>query len=259
MSEYETIIVAVRNGIGKLTMNRPDSLNALNEKMTDEIRTGLNDLSRDPAVRCVAITGKGKAFSSGQDLRELSSGRSPAEFLRRRYNPIVRLLTGMEKPVVALVNGVAAGAGMSLALACDFRIMSAGAKMVQAFVRIGLVPDSGASFFMPRLLGAAKAFELAALGEDITSQDALRLGIVNRVFPDDDFVEESEKMLLRFASGPTRAYVFIKKLLADSGASSLEECLEREAACQEIVGRTEDALEGTTAFLEKRRPSFKGE
>ncbi len=258
MSEYETITVGVRNGIGRLTLNRPDSLNAFNEQMTAEMQLALKELSSAEEVRCVAIAGSGKAFSSGQDLKDLTPGKSFAESLRRRYNPIIRLVTGMEKPVVALVNGVAAGAGMSLALACDFRIMSSGAKLIQAFVRIGLVPDSGASYFLPRLVGTAKAFELAALGEEITADEALRLGIVNRVFSDEIFEEESKKVLEHFSNGPTKAYSMIKKMLKQSAVNSLEQSLEYEAYMQEIAGRTEDAREATKAFVEKRPPAFKG-
>ncbi len=258
MPEFETVRVAVENGIGRLTLNRPDSLNAFSEKMTTEIQTVLKSFSADKGVRCVAITGTGRAFSAGQDLKEISPGRSFADSLKRRYNPIIRQITGMEKPVVALINGVAAGAGMSLALACDFRIMSSGAKLIQAFVKIGLVPDSGSSFFLPRMVGYAKAFEFAALGSEVSAEEAMRLGIVNRVFPDEKFADESEKILTHFANGPTRAYSLIKKALKHSAESSLEESLEYEAYMQEIAGRTEDAREATKAFVEKRPPDFKG-
>ncbi len=258
MREFETIKVSVGEGVGRLTLDRPDSLNAFNEKMTAEMQTALKELSADRSVRCVAITGSGRAFSSGQDLKEVSHAKSFADSLRRRYNPIVRLITGMEKPAVALVNGVAAGAGMSLALSCDFRIMSASSKLIQAFVRVGLVPDSGSSYFLPRLVGYAKAFELAALGEEVTAEEALRLGIVNRVFPDGKFAAESEKILSRFANGPTKAYSTMKKMLKHSAVYSLEQTLEYEAYMQEIAGRTEDAREATKAFVEKRPPVFKG-
>lgn len=258
MPEFETIKVAVSEGIGRLTLNRPESLNAFNEKMTAEIQTALKELSADRSVRCLAITGSGRAFSSGQDLKEVEPGKSFAESLRRRYNPIIRLIAGMEKPAVALVNGVAAGAGMSLVLACDFRIMSSSAIMVQAFVRIGLVPDSGSSYFLPRLVGFARAFEMSALGEEITAAEALGLGIVNRVFPDNKFAAESEKILERFSNGPTKSYSILKKMLKQTAVYSLEQSLEYEAYMQEIAGRTEDAREATKAFVEKRSPTFKG-
>ncbi len=258
MPEFETVEVAAENGIGKLTLNRPDSLNAFNEKMTAEIQSVLKSFSFEKSIRCVAITGKGRAFSAGQDLKEVAPGKSFADSLKRRYNPMIRQITGMEKPVVALINGVAAGAGMSMALACDFRIMSPGAKLIQAFVKIGLVPDSGSSYFLPRLVGSSKAFELAALGSEISAEEAMRLGIVNRIFPDEEFAEESQKILDRFANGPTRAYSLIKKMMRHSATSSLEESLEYEAYMQEIAGRTEDAGEATKAFVEKRPPVYKG-
>jgi 2-(1,2-epoxy-1,2-dihydrophenyl)acetyl-CoA isomerase len=258
MPEFESVKVAVEDGIGRLTLDRPGSLNAFNEKMTSEIQSVLKGFSADTKVRCVAITGSGRAFSAGQDLKEVGPGTSFADSLKRRYNPIIRLITGMEKPVIALVNGVAAGAGMSLALACDFKVMSSSAKLIQAFVKIGLVPDSGSSFFLPRLVGYAKAFELAALGSEVSAEEALRLGIVNRVFPDETFAEESGKILTHFASGPTEAYSLIKRMLKHSSKSSLEESLEYEAYMQEIAGRTEDAREATKAFVDKRPPSYKG-
>jgi 2-(1,2-epoxy-1,2-dihydrophenyl)acetyl-CoA isomerase len=258
MPQFETVLAAAENGIGKLTLNRPDSLNAFNEKMTAEMQAVLKSFAADESVRCVAITGSGRAFSAGQDLKEVGPGRSFGDSLRRRYNPIIRLVTGMEKPVVALVNGVAAGAGMSLALACDFKVMSAGARMIQAFVKVGLVPDCGSSYFLPRLVGYTKAYELAALGSDITAEEALGLGIVNRVFPDGTFAEESEKILRHFAGGPTRAYSLIKRMLKHSAAASLEQSLEYEAYMQEIAGQTEDAREATKAFVEKRAPVYRG-
>jgi len=256
--EYETIVAAKGGGIGRLTLNRPDSLNPFNEKMTEEIHSVLKEFSGDGSVRCVSITGAGRAFSAGQDLNEIAPGRSFADSLRRRYNPMIKMIVSMEKPVVALINGVAAGAGMSLALACDYRIMASGAKLIQAFVRIGLVPDSASTFFLPRLAGYAKAFELAALGNEITADEALRIGIVNRVVADADFQHESEKILERFAAGPTRAYSLIKKLLIRSSRSSLEESLEYETLAQEIAGRTEDSREAIKSFIEKRTPVFKG-
>jgi len=164
----------------------------------------------------------------------------------------------MQKPVVALINGVAAGAGMSVALACDFKIMSEKAKLIQAFVRIGLVPDSGSSFFLPRLVGYSKAFELAALGNEISAGDALKLGIVNRVFPEEKFLDESQRILEQFANGPTKAYSLIKKLLDYSSSASLEQSLEYEAYMQEIAGQSEDAQAALKAFIDKRPTTFKG-
>lgn len=258
MLEFETIKFAVSEGIGRLTLNRPESMNTFNDKMAAEMYTALKELSADRSVRCAAITGIGNSFCSGRDLKELSHGKSFAELLRHRYNPIIRIITGMEKPVVALVCGTAAGAGMSLALACDFRIMTASSRLRQDFIDAGLVPDSGSSYFLPRIIGYAKAFELAALGEEITAHEALRLGIVNKVFADSKFDEESEKILERLSNGPTKAYSFLKKMLKHSAVYSLEQTLEYEAYMQEIAGLTEDAREATEALVQKRAPTFKG-
>ncbi len=255
---FETIKVEIKDGVGTLTLSRPDSLNAFNEKMTSEILAVLKDFARDEKVRCVAITGEGRAFSAGQDLKEVDSGTSFYESLRRRYNPIIMLITGMQKPVVALINGVAAGAGMSLALACDFRIMRSGAHLIQAFVKIGLIPDSGSSFFLPRLVGYSKAFELAALGNEISADEALKLGIVNRVFGEESFPAESRKILENFAAGPTRAYSLLKRAMNFSLTATLHQSLDYESYMQEIAGRTDDAHEGIKAFAEKRSFVFKG-
>ncbi len=258
MLEFETVGLAVADGIGRLTLNRPESLNAFNDKMAAEMYTALKELSADRSVRCVAITGNGRSFCLGRDLTELTPGKSFAELLRHRYNPIIRIITGMEKPAVALVNGDASGAGMSLALACDFRIMAASARLTQDFIKVGLVPDSGSSYFLPRLVGYAKAFELSALGEEITAGAALNLGIINRVFPDSKFEEESGKILRRLSDGPTKAFSFMKKMLKISAVYSLEQTLEYEAYMQEIAGRTEDARDATEAAVQKRTPTFKG-
>lgn len=257
-TDFETIKAETNEGVGILTLNRPESLNAFNEKMTSEIQSALKDFAKDDNVRCVAITGTGRAFSAGQDLKEVTPTTSFSDSLRRRYNPIIMLVTGMQKPVIALINGVAAGAGMSLALACDFRIMTSNAKLIQAFVKIGLVPDSGSSFFLPRLVGYSKAFELAALGSEISADDALRLGIANRVFTEESFLEESQKILKNFAGGPTKAYSLMKRSLNSSSTATLDRSLEYESYLQEIAGRTDDAHEGIKAFAEKRSAVFKG-
>jgi 2-(1,2-epoxy-1,2-dihydrophenyl)acetyl-CoA isomerase len=257
-TDFEAIKIEIRDSIGWLTLNRPASLNAFNEKMTGEIQSALKNFAKDNSVRCVAITGAGRAFSAGQDLKEVTPTTSFADSLRRRYNPMIMLITGMQKPVVALISGVAAGAGMSLALACDFRVMSSNAKLIQAFVKIGLIPDSGSSFFLPRLVGYSKAFELAALGNEISADDALRLGIVNRVFAEEKFLEESQSILKSFASGPTKAYSLIKRAMNFSLSATLDRSLEYEACMQEIAGRTDDAHEGIKAFAEKRSFVFEG-
>jgi len=258
MYEFETIKAEIKEGVGKLTLNRPESLNAFNEKMTSEVQSALSNFARDENIRCAVITGNGRAFSAGQDLKEVESDTSFSDSLTRRYNPIIVLISRMQKPVVALINGVAAGAGMSLALACDFKIMSSTAKLLQAFIRVGLIPDSGSTFFLSRSIGYSRAFELASLGNELCADEALKLGIVNRVFSQEEFKEGSEEIIQRLVKGPTKAYSLLKKAMNFALDHDLESTLEYEAYLQEIAGRTEDVNEGVKAFTEKRLPVFKG-
>ena len=258
MYEFETIKAEIKEGVGKLTLNRPESLNAFNEKMTSEVQSALSNFARDENIRCAVITGNGRAFSAGQDLKEVESDTSFSDSLTRRYNPIIVLISRMQKPVVALINGVAAGAGMSLALACDFKIMSSTAKLLQAFIRVGLIPDSGSTFFLSRSIGYSRAFELASLGNELCADEALKLGIVNRVFSQEEFKEGSEKIIQRLVKGPTKAYSLLKKAMNFALDHDLESTLEYAAYWQEIAGRTEDVNEGVKAFTEKRLPVFKG-
>jgi len=257
---YETVQVTVEEGVLLCTLNRPDVLNAVNDRMSDELHEVLRRAERDAAVRCVVLTGAGRGFCSGQDLRdrrgvgEVSYGES----LRRRYNPIVVRLATMEKPTIAAVNGVAAGAGCNLALACDLRVASERAAFIEVFARVGLVPDSGGTWFLPRLVGLGKAFELAYLAEPLDAQEALRLGLVNRVVPHEALLPETMAWARRLAAGPTRAYALAKRGLRFAQTAPLEQALEYEAYLQEIAGRTADHREGVAAFLEKRPPRYTG-
>jgi 2-(1,2-epoxy-1,2-dihydrophenyl)acetyl-CoA isomerase len=261
----ETLLVETANKVCTITLNRPDSLNSLNETMTTELAKVVQQIQNDPEVRCVILTGAGRAFSSGQDLGDLKKKYSDpkqtlhlAEELRRRYNPIVTGLRDLEKPVLAAVNGAAAGAGLSLALACDLRIASDKASFIEVFVNVGLVPDSANTFFLPRLVGLGKALELCFTGDKVSAADALALGLVNRVVPGDELMKATSELAARLAKMPTRAIGLMKRLLYDSFHSDLNRQLEAEALAQEIAGATADHREGVRAFFEKRPPSFRG-
>lgn len=258
---FETLLYEADGGVLTIALNRPESYNACNEQLTTDLQEALQTAERDSAVRAIVLTGAGKAFCSGQDLKdapEPGTRRSLSDSLERRYNPIIRKLTGMPKPIIAAVNGVAAGAGCSLALACDVRIASENAYLLQAFINIGLVPDSGSSYFLAKIVGYARAFEIASLGEKIPAATALELGLVNKVVPPDALMAEAKGLAERYAAGPTRAYGYIKKMLHRAGGSSLDEALDYEVFMQEAAGRTYDYTEGVKSFVEKRKPAFEG-
>lgn len=260
----EAILYDVADGIATITLNRPDVLNALNGTLAQEIHKAVVQASGDPDVRCVVITGEGRAFSAGADLTEIEpayrAGEIPplGDALRQRYNPMVQPIVECTKPVVASVNGVAAGAGASLALACDFRIASDKARFFQAFIVIGLIPDSGANYFLPRLVGLAKALELAMLGDMIDAQEALRLGLVTKVVPHDSLADETRAFAAQLAAGPTKAYSLARRAMHFGSAHDLEQTMDLEADFQQELATSPDHIEGVTAFLEKRSPKFQG-
>ena len=253
-----------RKGVAWLRMNRPDSLNSLDAGLKEELITALEVAAGDHAVRAVALTGAGRGFCVGQDLRELrdaySAGESPdfAALLERYYVPVIRLLTGMAKPTVAVVNGVAAGAGMSLALACDLRLAASTARLRLAFSGIALVPDAGATWHLPRLVGLSKAMEIALLGDWVDADEALRVGLVNRVYPSEELADRAEEVLVALAAGPTLALAGTKELLRANVDRDLAQALAAEGQGQAAAGRTKDHLEGVRAFLDKRPPEFLG-
>lgn len=260
--DFETILFELDAGVLTLTLNRPDSYNACNEQLTTDLRAALKEAEKNSDVRAIVLTGAGKAFCSGQDLKEApepGARRSLADSLVRRYNPIIYKLRSIPKPVITAINGVAAGAGCSLALAGDIRLISDKAYLLQAFVNIGLVPDSGSSHFLAHTVGYAKAFEIATLGEKVSAAEAHSLGLINRVVPADNLIEETQTLAKRYAQGPTKAYGYIKKMLQKAEHTSLEEALDYEVFMQEAAGRTKDYGEGVKAFVEKRKPEFKGE
>jgi len=259
-----TISISNQDRIRTVTLNRPETYNAFSEQLTTDLAAALRDAERDASVAVLILTGAGKAFSSGQDLAELKARYQPgyvpelSQDLYRRYNPIIQRLAAMPKPVIAAVNGVAAGAGASLALACDFRIAAEGASFAEVFINVGLIPDSGSSYFLPRIVGYAKALELCLTGERITSAEALRLGIVRSVVPAEQLLTEAHALASRIAAMPSRAVALTKRLMQQSLTNTLEQQLQAEAWDQETAGRTADHMEGVVAFLEKRKPVFTG-
>jgi len=255
---FETVTYEVRGNTAWLTLNRPEKLNAFNAQLNKDVQKAVKEASKDPNIRVIVLTGAGRAFCSGQDLEGVDEQTNLGDVLRTLYNPMVLEIEKCEKPIIAAVNGVAAGAGMSLALACDFRIASDKASFLQAFIHVGLIPDAGNLYFLPRLVGHAKALELAVLGEKIPAEEALRLGLVTRLAPADYFLEETAAFAERLAAMPTKAIGLIKRNLKASWHENLEEFLERDAQGQRIAGQTEDHREGVEAFLSKRKPVFRG-
>lgn len=255
---FETIIYTIENQVAWIRLNRPDKLNAFTEQMNREIQRAIKQSSTDPAVRSIVITGEGRAFSSGQDLEEVDENMDHGDVLRTRYGPMMKELARCEKPVIAAVNGVAAGAGFSLALACDFRLMSDKASFVQAFIHVGLIPDSGNLYYLPKLIGNAKALELAVFGEKIRAEDAKELGLATKVIQQENWDEEVKAFAERLSIMPTQAIGLIKRSLQASWTMNFDEYLENEAFGQRIAGLTNDHKEGVTSFVEKRKPVFKG-
>jgi 2-(1,2-epoxy-1,2-dihydrophenyl)acetyl-CoA isomerase len=258
--DFKFITYEVAGGVATITLNRPEVYNALNDGITYELQDAWKAVAKDDQVRVVVLTGAGKAFCSGQDLKAASGQekRSFMDSLHKRYNPIIRAMRSLPKPILCRLNGVAAGAGCSLALACDMIIAAEEATLIEVFINIGLVPDSGSAYFLPRLVGMAKAFELCSMGSRVKAAEALQLGLVNKVVAADQLDAEVKEYTDYFAQAPTKSIGLIKKMLAKSTTSNLDEILEYEAYCQEIAGSTQDYKEGVTAFLEKRKPVFKG-
>jgi 2-(1,2-epoxy-1,2-dihydrophenyl)acetyl-CoA isomerase len=262
LSISDTVIVKKENGVAWITINRPEVLNACDIDTLKKLQAALKNAERDAFVRCVVLTGAGRAFCAGADLQSLKkrgigADISLMEDLREGFNPIVSKMRSMDKPVIAMINGAAAGAGMGLALAADLKIMADNAKFVEAFAKIGLVPDSGATFFMPRLLGISKAMELAFTGDGIDAKDAERLGAVNKVVPLSQLENETRLLAEKLAKGP-RGIGLAKRAINKALYVDLDTALDYEAYMQEIAGSTEDYKEGLKAFGEKRPPQFQG-
>ena len=251
----------IKEGVGKITLNRPDKYHSFVREMALQLQDALDKCNDDKSVRAILITATGKAFCAGQDLGEATDPNGPdlTQIVQEHYNPIIKKIRNMEKPVVAAVNGVAAGAGASIALCCDIVIAAESASFIQAFSKIGLIPDSGGTFFLPRLIGMQKAAALMMTAEPVTATDAVNMGMIYKVFSDDSFEEESWKLVSKLAMMPTKGLGLTKRLLNASYSNNFEEQLDMEDKCQTIAGNTSDFKEGIEAFFEKRKPNFKGE
>lgn len=254
-----SLILERKKSVLFITLNRPDVLNAFSSEMLFELQDAFRQAESDE-IRCVVLTGNGKGFCSGQDLKDFEKEKKTfKEALETKYNPLIRQIINLPKPVICGINGVAAGAGCSLALACDFRIAVETASLIEIFINIGLLPDSGSTFTLPRIVGSPRAFEMCSTAEKVSAKEAKEFGIVNVVVFDTEVLKAAlDKYSAKFSSMPTKSLGLIKKLLHRTFSSDLDSMLELEAKSQDILGNSHDYKEGVNAFLEKRRPDFKG-
>lgn len=255
-----TIIFEIKSGVGKITLNRPDLLNSFNKEMALAVQDALDHCAENPEVRCIVLTGAGRAFCAGQDLQEAIAADGPSleSIVKDHYNPIILKLRGIEKPIVAAVNGVAAGAGANIALACDIVVAAEAASFIQAFSKIGLIPDSGGTYTLPRLIGFQKASALMMLGDKVSAEDAEKMGMIYRAVANDEFEATIEKISAQLAIMPTKGLGLTKRALNLSLLNDLSQQLDVEENIQNRAGTTDDYNEGVNAFLEKRKPNFTG-
>jgi len=258
----KSITIEINNKLAKISLNRPEKFNSFNREMALSLQEELKKCAENHEVRAILLTGNGKAFCAGQDLKEVTDPDLNPGFkaiLEEHYSPIIKLIRGLKKPVIAAVNGVAAGAGANIALACDVVVASEKSSFIQAFSKIGLIPDSAGTFFLPRLIGFQKASALAMLGDNIDAKEAERLGMIYKYFSAETFEEESEKIALKMAKMPTHALALTKEAFNQSMNNNLDEQLSLESKFQIEAASTADYKEGVSAFVEKRKPAFKGE
>lgn len=257
------IISSLESGVLKITLNRPDVLNSFNYAMAEEVQDALKEAETNDEIRCVLLTANGKAFCAGQDLKEVTEiakdpDRELSEVVHHTYNPIIRAIRTLEKPVICAVNGTAAGAGANIALACDMVIANEDAKFIQSFSNIGLIPDSGGTYFLPRLIGLARATELTFTGRPVKALEAVEMGMIYKSVPADQLMIEATRLSEKFAAMPTRGFGLTKRGFNAGFFNSLGAQLKLEADLQAEAGKTHDYNEGVSAFLEKRKPEFKG-
>jgi 2-(1,2-epoxy-1,2-dihydrophenyl)acetyl-CoA isomerase len=262
-NDYNHLLVEQTEGVVTITMNRPEVLNSFNDLMLDELIEVAQEVADDQSIRCVVLTGAGRAFGAGQDLSGFGAAHAGGEPLKvsehlKKYHKLVNTLRGMPKPVIAAVRGVAAGISCNIALACDLRIAADNARFIEAFARIGLVPDGGGGYFLPRLVGLGKAMEMALLAEEVNGKEAERIGLVNKCVPLDELDAFVATLAQRLAQGPTRSYGYIKELLYRSLESDLQSSFELEGILQDKAFATADHKEGVSAFLQKRSAKFTG-
>lgn len=258
-----SILLEINQGVALLTLNRPDNLNSFNAQMHDQMRAALSQIRKDASVRALVITGSGRGFCAGQDLGDRNVAATDTapdlgESIEKRYNPMLRTLRDLPLPVICAVNGVAAGAGANIALACDITLAARSASFIQAFCKIGLIPDSGGTWTLPRLVGDARARAMALLGDKISAEQAESWGMIWRCVDNEQLMEEAMKLARHLATQPTKGLALIKRALNASANNTFDEQLDLERDLQRLAGRTEDYREGVAAFMEKRQPSFKG-
>lgn len=263
MSE-PSILLEINEGVALLTLNRPANLNSFNAEMHQQMRDALNQVRKDASVRALVITGAGRGFCAGQDLSDrnvAATSEAPdlGESIEKRYNPLLRTLRDLPLPVICAVNGVAAGAGANIALACDITLAARSASFIQAFCKIGLIPDSGGTWTLPRLAGMARAKGMALLGDKIPAEQAESWGMIWQCVDDEKLMEETMKLARHLATQPTKGLALIKRAMNASANNTFDEQLDLERDLQRLAGRTEDYREGVAAFMEKRQPSFKGQ
>ena len=256
----EILLTGVNGGVMTLTLNRPDVFNSFNQDMARAFQSALDEAAKNDDVRCVVITGAGRAFCAGQDLKEVTSEGSPSfqVIVEETYNKSIRRICSLEKPVVAAVNGVAAGAGANIALACDFVVAKSSVKFIQAFANIGLIPDSGGTYWLPRLVGMSRAKALTMLGTPLSAKEAEAIGLIHQAVEENAFEDSIQTLTSKLAEMPTRGLALTKKALHAAATNDLNSQLELELELQVAAADTEDYAEGVKAFLEKRKPKFIG-